>query len=140
MAYSNSNEEIPIKVLYIRPLSASGEEIAFVDKKKRFIDMVESIDALDHESQKVVYEALDERYFYCRIEKVYKTSTCFGTRFWDVETNRGRRMFALCNPHKDIVYVTEDKLFIKDTLGNRYTVDSIVALDEFSKRQIEKVV
>jgi hypothetical protein len=75
-----------------------------------------------------------------RIVKVHRTRTHFGVRYWDVETDRGRRSFAVKDPNRSVVNVTDDWVVVRDTLGNSYEIESLSAMDRRSQALIENVV
>jgi hypothetical protein len=137
---NGSKSDVAVKVIRARPLQGDGRDIAFVDEKRRLVAMIESLDVLDNDSRTVAEEALEIRYFLAKVLRVIKTTTHFGTRFWDVETDKGRRKFALRDPNRNVLYSDDDRILVRDTLGNYYEIESLSKLDRRSVTEIEKVI
>lgn len=133
-------DDKPVKLVWARPISGKGREVAILDDKKKEIVTLKSLDCLDPEARKIAAEELDQRYLVARIKRVISTQTSFGSRYWDVETDRGRRRFVMKDPHKNVVWITKDRLVIRDVLGNRYEIHSIAELDPSSRHEMEKII
>ena len=58
----------------------------------------------------------------------------------EVETNLGERRFALKHASKHAIWLTDDHLVLKDTLGCRYEIKPYSALDVRSRAEVEKVL
>ncbi|MBN1671694.1 MAG: DUF1854 domain-containing protein [Kiritimatiellae bacterium] len=133
-------EEIPVRIAWVRPLTARGGGVSFLDEKKKEVALLASLDALDPESAGIVREELAGRYLLPRIVKVRRTHAEFGTRYWDVDTDAGRRTFAMRDPHKNLVWIGEDRVILRDTIGNTYEIESLAGLDKRSRMEVDKVV
>ena len=44
------------------------------------------------------------------------------------------------DPSANLTWITDDRAMLKDTLGNRYEIESFLALDPRSQAQIDKIV
>jgi len=132
--------EVPVRIVWTRPISGRGSEISLLNEKKKEILMLKSIELLDPDSRTIAESELEHRYLVPRITSVISTSPHFGSRYWDVETNLGRRRFVLKDPNKNAVWVTEDHLVIRDTLGNRYEINPFSRLDDHSRAEVDKVI
>jgi len=134
------SEEIPVKLVWVRPISGRGREISVVGKDKKEIMLLSDSGCLDPDSRAIAEEELERRYLVPKITKVTRTESTFGNRYWDVETDRGLRRFLVTDPNVNVLWLTDDRLVIRDTFGNRYEIDSFSALDKRSKTEIEKVI
>ena len=123
-----------------RHISGKGQEVSIVGEDKKEILMLESLDRLDPESRRVAEEELEKRYLVPKIIRVINTRAHFGNRYWEVETDRGRRRFAMKDPNKNVIWLSGDQLIIRDTLGNRYEIESFSGLDPASRAEAEKVI
>lgn len=132
--------EVLVRVVWTRPISGRGREISLLDEKKKEVLMLNSIDLFDPDSRAIAQTELEQRYLVPRITHVISTSPHFGNRYWDVETHIGRRRFVLKDPNKNAVWVTEDHLVIRDTLGNRYEINPFSGLDDHSRSEVDKVI
>lgn len=137
---NGSGKDVPVRVAWARPLTGWGREVVLVDEKKREVAMLGSLDLLDHDSRHAAEEAIHERYIVSTIHKVNATKTHFGVRFWDVDTDRGRSRFAVKDPSRSVLHLTDDRMLVRDTLGNSYAIGSLAALDQRSRDLIENVV
>lgn len=138
--FDREEREVPVRIAWARPLTGWGRDIVLVDDKKREVAMIEGLESLDTASRRVAEEAIGERYLVSTIHRVRATRTHFGARFWDVETDRGRRTFAVRDPSRSVLYLDGDGMLVRDTLGNSYTIPSLTGLDRRSRELIENVV
>ena len=132
-------EEKPVKLVWARPITGHGQEISIVGEDKKEICLLKSLDGLDPHSRRIAEEELERRYLVPRITRVIGTKPSYGNRYWHVETDRGQRHFVMKDPSKNVVWVTHDRLIIRDTLGNRYQIESLSRLDAHSRAEVEKV-
>jgi hypothetical protein len=138
--FGDGKKDMPVRIVWARPVSGKGRELSILDKDKKEVRMLDSLDCLDPESRQIAREELDKRYLMPKITKVSKTSAHFGNRYWDVETDRGARRFLMKDPNKNVIWVTDDRLIIRDTQGNRYEIESFSALDSRSKFETDKII
>ena len=132
--------ETPVRVAWARPLSGWGHDLVLVDEKKHEVAMVSDLAELDEPSRAVVAADLSERYIVSTVRKVHATKTHFGVRYWDVETDRGRRRFAVKDPSQSVLHLTEDRMMVRDTLGNSFAIESFAKLDKRSRQLVENVL
>ena len=135
MKHPDSGEDVSVTVRYLRPLTAPVE-IVFLDEKSREVASLESTDVLTDEQRRVVEDALRERYHLLKIVKVHGVDVRFGTRYWRVDTDRGPRWFTLREPGKNVSWITERHLVLRDSAGNRYEIPDLDALDAPGRRSV----
>jgi hypothetical protein len=140
LKFADSDSKTAVKVVRARPISTKSSEVAFVGPDKQELLLVESLDALDPASRAVAEEEIARRYIFPHITGVFAAKAVFGVRYWHVETDLGERHFALKNAAKNAVWLTDDHLVLTDTLGCRYEVPSLAALDPRSRAAIEGVL
>jgi hypothetical protein len=107
-----------------------------LDEKGREIATVMEPARLPPEQRTAIEAALQERYHLVTISKVHDVHVLFGTRYWSVDTDRGPRQFALREPGKNVTWLAERRLVLRDTAGNRYEIQDSEALDARSRRWI----
>ena len=135
------DEPKAVLLVYARPISARGRQVSVLKaKKKEEVAWLESIDELDDESRAVAEEALYDRYRISIVESVEHSFVNHGHRYLKVQTNRGFRYFNLKEPGKNVTHVTDDHLVIRDSMGNRYEIQSVKALDAESRQRLELVL
>jgi len=133
-------EEIPVKLVWERPVSGREHEISLIGPDKREIAMIWSLEELDPDSRLVAEEELSRRYLVPRITRVFRTEAQFGNRYWDVATDCGPKKFLMKDPHSNVTWISTDRLVIRDTLGNRYEIESLNRLDARSRAEVEKIL
>jgi uncharacterized protein DUF1854 len=139
-ATDGDGAKTPVKLVWARPLSARGREICALGPDKKEVLMLDSLDALDADSRRVVQEELAKRYLMPRITRVMETTADFGMRYWHVATTLGERRFALKHASKNAIWITDDHLVLRDTLGCRYEIRPYGELDPASRAEVEKVI
>jgi hypothetical protein len=132
--------EVPVSIVLTRPISARSGPVSIVGPDKKELLLVNGLDQLNSESRGIAQEELDRRYLVPRITRVIRTRSHFGSRYWDVETDRGRRKFVMKDPNKSVTRLGQDRLIIRDTLGNGYEIESLSALDAVSRAEVARVV
>ncbi|MBA3685582.1 MAG: DUF1854 domain-containing protein [Planctomycetes bacterium] len=124
---------VPVRLVWARPITGRGQDIALLDDQKTCLAMVGGLAVFAPASRAIAEEELGRRYCIAAITSVHAVRVEFGNRYWDVETDRGRRRFLLREPGKNLTRVSEDHVLIRDTLGNRYVIASLAALDPRSR-------
>ncbi len=141
LRYTETGEEIPVRLAWVRPLTGFGKEVSILDaKKKKELAMLTEPNHPDPETRKIIEEELQYRYFLPKITRIIKTEAQVGNRYWDVETDRGQRQFILKSPSTNVLWVNTDRCIIKDTMGNCYEIESLKSLDPHSRQEAEKVL
>jgi hypothetical protein len=140
LRFGDSEKETAVRIKFARPLSARDSEISFLDEKKKEVAMVKGLHALDGSSRKVAEEALSFGYFIPCITRVNKTRTHFGTRFWDVHTDKGPRTFAMKDPLRNVTHMDDGRMVLRDTMGNCYEIKALEELDAHSQAQVSKII
>jgi len=129
-----------VKVVWARPITTRGGEISIMTQDQKELFTLPNLEALDPESRKAAEGDLARRYILPRITRVKEATATFGIRYWQVQTDRGERHFAMRHAYKNAVWLTDDHLVLQDTLGCRYEIKPYSALDERSRAEVEKVL
>lgn len=132
--------ETPVTLAWARPVSSIGREVAVLDEKGHELLMLDSLDELEPASRAVAAEELGRRYLVAVITRVVRTRSHYGERYWDVETDRGPRSFVIKSPAVHIHWISDDRLVIKDTFGNRFEIPSLRGLDPASRAEVERIL
>ncbi len=134
-------DPVPVRLVYARPISNRAGEVSIMDiKGKKELAWLETLDQLDASSRGIADEALWRNYRLAKISQVTESHVNHGHRYLKVETDRGSRYFNLREPGKNITRLSDDHLVIRDSMGNRYEVESIAALDPDSQANLERVL
>lgn len=137
-------EEIERVVLFRAfPITNPKEYISVrePDTKKRGhgkeIGMIRYLEAFDKETQDLLTEELDRRYFSPVIQKITSVKEKFGYLYFDTETSAGKIQFILQNPFTNIRILEDGRIFIHDIDGNNFQITDPKALDPSSFKKIE---
>lgn len=128
------------KVVRAFPLSYPNRYVVFLDEKDEEIGMVENPADLDCQSRMIVEEELGKRYLVSTIRKIRSLRTDFGTTYWEVDTDRGRRDFVTQRVHENMVWLGERRLLLVDMDGNRFEIPDCASLDKKSAVLLDEVV
>ncbi|MBT7100848.1 DUF1854 domain-containing protein, partial [Candidatus Poribacteria bacterium] len=91
-----------VSVRQILPLSDPGHYISIWTGDDAEVGIVLDPSDLDEESQRVIAEELDVRYFTPVITKIHSVKERFGVHEWDVDTSRGRVSFSVRGLHQNV--------------------------------------
>ena len=138
--YIDSEKETAVKIVWSRPVSGRGEEVSILDEKGKELEMLPGLNALEEQCAAIATEELEKRYLIPKITQVNKASTHFGNRYMDVETDRGPKTILIKDPNSNVLWFTNDRLMIRDTLGNRYEIVSLTKLSDNSQKEIDKII
>ena len=131
---------LKVKVVRAAPLSYTDRYISFLDSKDEEICMVDEMRDLDEETCRLVGEELDRRYLTSVVEQVDSVRNEFGTSYWDVRTNRGKREFVVQNVAENAQWLGDRRLLLLDVDGNRFEIPDLEALDKQSLAFVEQVL
>lgn len=134
-----TDDPVPAKIVYLRPLS-SRSEVTFLNDDSEEILTLHSLDQLQPACRELALDQLAQRYHLPLIQRVETIRTIFGTHYWKVQTDKGRREFAFKEPGKNVTHVPPSRIILRDTIGNRYEISDMSSLDPHSRRQVSKVL
>ena len=134
------NEACHLRIVVRRlmPLSNPDGYISLAADEDTEIGILVNPSGLTPESQKILQEELDKRYFTPTIQKVYRVKEQFGIHEWEVETERGRVTFSVRGLNQNIKQMPPARLFVTDVRGNRYDIPDYRKLDAQSYQQIQR--
>lgn len=132
---------VEVKIVYARPVSNRDGQISILNRdSKDEIGWINSLDELHSEQQTIIREELEKRYPVNLIKRIEHSAVNHGHRYLKVMTNRGFRYFNLREPGKNVTWLSDDRLVIRDSMGNRYEVTSIKQLDSDSQAHLDRVL
>ena len=134
------NEVCHLRVIVRRlmPLSNPDQYISLAADEDTEIGILVNPSELTSESQNILNEELDKRYFTPTIKKIYRVKEQFGIHEWEVETERGRVTFQVRGLNQNIKQALPARLFVTDVRGNRYDIPDYRELDAKSFHQIQR--
>jgi hypothetical protein len=102
------------------PLSRPDRLIGLRDGKEKDIGMLASTEGLDAESRRILDEEMARRYFVPRVTRVKKAKKEFDTVTWDVETDKGSRVYVVQNLRESVLEVQPGRVIVTDRTGARF--------------------
>ncbi len=101
------------------------------------IGMIAKLADFGEETEKLILEELDRRYFTPTIEKIYNVKEKFGYLYFDVLTSSGKVSFVMNNPSSNIRVLEDKRSLIYDIDGNCFEIPEMEKMDKASFKKIE---
>ncbi|HOX36703.1 MAG TPA: DUF1854 domain-containing protein [Candidatus Brocadiia bacterium] len=125
-AYCTRPTSFPRMYISLRYGEKRSEEIE--------IGIIRDIDQMVPSQKMLIERELEKRYFVHRITKIKSLKNEFGFFYWDVETDRGPKEFAMYWSKAYCFEVNEKGRMVIDTDGNQYSIPVMADLDEASQK------
>ena len=122
------------------PLSSEDSFITLTDNEGNEIGTIRELAALDPDSRLSLEAELVRVYYTPKILQVNGLKENFHIPGWDVETDRGPRVFEIRSGRRDVRDLGKGRLLIRDADGNRYEIPNYHNLDPASRALVERVV
>lgn len=119
------------------PITAPHQGIAIIGRDGHELAWIPQLDALPAKTRLLVEEELQTREFMPEIRRVSSVSGYATPCTWQVETDRGTTSFIL-NTEEDIRRLTAPALLIVDNRGIQFLIRDRNALDETSRRILDR--
>ena len=122
------------------PLNAPTKFIVIHDSDGSEIGIVRDLADLAPDSRDALEIALEQAYFMPRILKINSIVSNFYVPTWDVETDRGHRVFEIPSSKRDVRVIDDVRVILRDADGNRYEIVDYRRLDPDSIAFVETIV
>ncbi|UCG88270.1 MAG: DUF1854 domain-containing protein [Gemmatimonadota bacterium] len=132
-------EHVDVKPARVFPVSGAADLVSFLDHDGKEVLLVENPEGLDPESRRTLQEEIARTYFVPKITYVYDIEDSHGAARWEVETDRGYRVFDV-RDREDVRVLEGTRVLLQDADGNRFEVEDLTLLDERSRRLIDKEI
>lgn len=106
------------RYLSVREPGESGKEIG----------LIETLSDLHPDTQQMLLEQMQLRYFTPIIQKIHNITEEYGYSYWDVTTDRGRCRFTVRMGSGNVYAVGENRYLVNDLDGNRFEIPNMYAL------------
>jgi hypothetical protein len=133
----DGREHAQVQVRRGFPLSAAGHYLSLRDRQGQELGIVRDLRELDRQSQSVLAAELERVYFMPRIVRVLGIEERFHVPRWEVETDRGPRVFEIRTGRSDVRVLPDGRVLIRDADGNPYEIPDYRRLDAASQALIE---
>lgn len=118
------------------PISEYGKYLVFRDEDGCELGILADMKSLPEESRQAVEKELNDQHFIPVITRVISISREFHIPIWEVETDRGRRRFALKGRH-NAHRMGQGRIYVRDAEGNGYLIPDLNRLDPVSRQLLE---
>ena len=95
---------------------------------------------MDAASRAIVDDELSRRYLTSIVLNINSARNEFGTSYWEVETDRGRREFVVQNVAENARWFGGKRLLITDVDGNRFEIPNLDRLDRASQVLVAQIL
>jgi hypothetical protein len=129
-------EEIAVRPMRAFPLSDPEHYVALLDGDGNEVELIPDISELPVRPRELLLSELEKSYFLPELVRVHDITDDFGIQRWEVETDRGPRVFEV-RSREDLRWLHPGHLIVRDVDGNRYEVKRFDDLDTTSRLKIE---
>jgi hypothetical protein len=131
---------VDVRIARLLPLTDPDHLIALRDGDDKEVGILRDLNVLDDESARLAREELTERYFLPIVQRVYSVKDQFGVISWDVETDHGRKRFAVRNLADNSIVLSPVRVIMSDVGGSRYEFSNITTLGAAAFDVLTKVL
>jgi hypothetical protein len=123
------------------PVKHPGRYLSLLDGKEREILMLTAgLEEVHGETRAILEQELHKRYLTSQVREIVHAHSEFGSTYWTVETERGRRDFVTQSLQENAQWHGPHHLMLVDVDGNRFEIRDTRALDAESRRVLAKIV
>ena len=134
-------DPVAVRVVWARPLSGRGGPVSvMLAGKKREIAYYPDLEAIPEDSRAIAAEELAGSLILPRITAIFSITPRFGSYYWDVDTDMGKKTFLLTSPENNSIRPSPDVIVIKDVAGNCYEINPVSALNRSSLGELDRVL
>ena len=132
---------LQVRPMWASPVTHPGKYLSLLDGKDREVLMLHGgLSDVEGENRKILEDELHRRYLTSQVQSIEHAHTEFGSTYWTVRTNRGRREFVTQSLQENAQWHGPTKLVLIDVDGNRFEIMDTQALDEPSRKLLTKIV
>jgi catechol 2,3-dioxygenase-like lactoylglutathione lyase family enzyme len=129
-------DEVAVRPMRAFPLSDADHFVALLDGDGNEVDLIADMGELPAEPRTLLLQELEKSYFLPELIRVHEITDDFGIQRWEVETDRGQRVFEV-RSREDLRWLHPGHLIVRDVDGNRYEIKRFDDLDSASRIKIE---
>ena len=132
-------EYVDVRPTRVFPVSEAADYVSFLDRDENEVVLLSNAGQLDPESRRVLEEEFAQTYFVPKITYVHEIEDSHGAARWEVETDRGYRVFDV-RDREDVRVVGGKRVLLQDADGNRFEIEDLTLLDDRSRRLLDKEI
>lgn len=133
------DDHVDVRPARVFPISSAAGYISFLNEDDSEVMLLRNPDDLDPESLRNLQDALARAYFVPRIVEIYSIEDSHGAARWEVDTDRGYRVFDV-RDREDVRVSHNRRVLLQDADGNRFEIEDVTVLDERSRRLLDKEI
>lgn len=134
---AEGHEHANVMAVRAFPIAAPDEGISVVDADGHELAWVPRLSDLCAPLRELLTEALEQREFMPRLQRVRAVSSLVTPSTWDVETDRGPTRFVL-KGEEDIRRLGRGLLIVNDAHGVQYLIQDLQAMDKHSRQLLDR--
>ena len=119
------------------PFELPDKYISVMDKDSNEYGIIRDLNDLDAEAREIINRSLERKYYLPVIDKIFEIKEQFGYSYWNVSANGEKLDFSVRDTFKSIIRLSDVKLLVLDSDGNRFIIPDYTKLDKKSSRKIE---
>lgn len=132
-------EHVDVRPARAFPVTGAADYISFLDGDDREVLLIQNPGALDADSLAALGQALGRAYFVPKIVRILEIEDAHGAARWEVETDRGYRVFDV-RDREDVRVIAGSRVLLQDADGNRFEIEDLFELDDRSRRLLDKEI
>jgi hypothetical protein len=124
------------------PFSAPDEYISIreSDESSKEIGLILNLDDWDKDTQAMLREQLELRYFSPKITQIKRVREEYGYAYWDVGTDRGDCRFVVRMGSGTVIHVGSGRYIVTDIDGNRFEIPNIKNLSPQEMKKLDMFI
>lgn len=132
-------EHVDVRPAHAFPVTGAADYISFLDGDDREVLLIRNPGALDADSLAALRQELGRTYFVPKIVRILEIEDAHGAARWEVETDRGYRVFDV-RDREDVRVIGGSRVLLQDADGNRFEIEDLLELDDRSRRLLDKEI
>ena len=128
-----------VKVVRLFPFTDADKYISIRegDERAKEIGIIEDLNAMPEETQKILREQLAINYFTPVIKKIYSIKDEYGYAYFHVLTDKGECKFAINMASNAVTKLSDDRLIISDLDENRFEIRDVNELTMKERKRLD---
>lgn len=119
------------------PFEKPDEYISVLDKDGNEYGVIRRLSDFSGKDAEIISAELARKYYCPEIKSVLSMHEKLGNSYWTVDTDKGRMIFSMHDTFRNIIRISDTRIILCDTDGNRYSISDVTKLDKSSYRKIE---
>ncbi len=122
------------------PYDSPDANISVLDEDNKEIGIIARLDSFEDASLEAIKKEIARKYYVREIVKIVELRDRHGITFWRVKCKDNPENiveFSLRDTYGSMFHLSEVRIIISDTDGNRFSITDVTKLDKSSYRKIE---